>query len=111
MSNPQINTLKKQGTLVSVQENIIDILKKYTKGDIAKRLCSHEILGLANASTIKAIADGIYASAGITIKDNGYTLPSTWIGSVASDLYNQQKISCSNKICSYNAHDDEAWYS
>ncbi|AHM57249.1 hypothetical protein EAL2_c19680 [Peptoclostridium acidaminophilum DSM 3953] len=108
MSNPQINTLSNQGTLKDVQDDIVDILVKYSSDD--KPLCSHEILGLANATTIKAIADGINPSSGGTINAGGYSIPSSWIGSVAADMAKNQRIIPKNKKCTFNEHDDEAWY-
>ena len=102
MSNPQIESLKSQNKLVSVQEDIIEILKRYASKETP--LCSHEILGLANINTIKAIASGATKEAG------GYSVPSSWVGSVASDLEHQGRIVLKAKSCLYSKHTDDAWH-
>ena len=102
MSNPQIESLKSQNNLVAVQEDIIEILKRYATKETP--LCSHEILGLANINTIKAIANGVTKEVG------GYSVPSSWIGSVASDLEHQNRVVLKEKSCLYSKHTDDAWY-
>lgn len=102
MSNPQINILKAQGSLTQVQNDILEILKRYAT--TADPLCSHEILGLANSETIIAIGQGITPGIG------GFSIPSSWIGSVAADITNNGKISETSKLCKFNKHVDEAWH-
>ncbi|NLE03157.1 MAG: hypothetical protein GX640_25085 [Fibrobacter sp.] len=102
MSNPQVESLRKLGRLAQVQQDIIEILKKYASVEMP--LCSHEILGLAGYETIISIAQGIKPG------NRGYSIPSSWVGSVAADMANKGIINQVNKICNYNKHNDEAWY-
>lgn len=104
MSNPQVNALIKLGTLASVQGDVIRILSRYAVEAQNGCLCSHEILGLANESTIQAIADGMTNFSG------NNSIPSSWIGSVAADLANQKKIISKNKRCPYTGTIDPAWH-
>lgn len=100
MSNPQLETLKKLGELQKLENDIIYILNKYS--NIAP-LCSHEILGLANYETISAIAKCSQSNAG------GFSIPSSWIGSVSSYMAKQNRLKQTISHCKYKGQDDEFW--
>jgi len=102
MSNPQIGSLRTANTLNLVQDCIVKILEKHSSPD--NPLCSHEIFGLIDYPALQAIAKSIKPESG------GYSVPSSWIGSVAADMANSEKIKQTIKRCAFNHSDDEAWY-
>lgn len=102
MSNPQIESLRTANTLNLVQESIEKILVNNSNAN--KPLCSHEILGFIDCEALRAIAQSIKSDAG------GYSIPSSWIGSVAADMANAGKINQTDKHCTFNDTVDEAWY-
>lgn len=101
MNNPQINSLNSIGELQTLERDILNVLQKYSH--IAP-LCSHEILGLASLTTLSAIVKCSKPQAG------GYSIPSSWIGSVASYMSKHQQILQTTKDCKYCGCMDEAWY-
>jgi|LSQX01.2.fsa_nt_gb hypothetical protein len=102
MSNPQIEALKTANNLQAVQDCIKRILVEYASDNMP--LCSHEILGLIDYKALKAIAESIKPDSG------GYSVPSSWIGSVAADMANAGIIMQTEKHCIYNHKQDAAWY-
>ncbi|TJX15151.1 hypothetical protein E9840_03550 [Tissierella creatinini] len=102
MANPQIIALQKSGNFGIVENDIVSILSKYASQE--NPLCSHEILGLASSASIVAIASCIKHGS------SGYSVPSSWIGSVCADLARRKVISKVIKKCKFNNKDDDFWH-
>lgn len=101
MSNPQINTLASMGQLHFIENDILHILQNNPN---LLPMCSHEILNHASNITINAINNAIIPGAG------GYSIPASWIGSVAASMAQQNRIMQTLKQCSFNNSMDEAWF-